>query len=289
MSGDPLSQWRAEIDRIDDQLVALIRQRASYVAKVGEHKRATQAAGQSFIRPGREAQMVRAMLGREVGDFPSAALAAMWRLMISGSLSVESPLAAGATTEEGYWLAREYFGAFTPVHRFADAAALCDALESGEVTVGVQGSGVRSQGSEHCQLLSASESRILNPDLWQCLLSHPSLFIFGVAPYLLPAPPSPHTASHFLIGRVIPEVSGEDTSWIGWSSAISLTPEAITAGFAPLTVHSIQKSVDCYAVEVDGAVLPEDPILTQLQARFAAPNLRLLGIAAKPLAIPLSR
>src|SRR5579872_4375536 len=88
-----IPELRAAIDAIDDELVALLNKRSQFVKQVAAIKRDTQPQGMSFIRSGREADMVRRMLEAfRGGTFPAPAAAQIWRLIISASLSLESPL-----------------------------------------------------------------------------------------------------------------------------------------------------------------------------------------------------
>ena len=55
---EDLSKLRNEIDKIDDQLITLLKDRLEIVKQVGQHK-SKNSLSRSFIRSGREAEMVR--------------------------------------------------------------------------------------------------------------------------------------------------------------------------------------------------------------------------------------
>ena len=136
-----LEKFRKKIDALDDELVALFKKRADIVAQVGVHKRSLKQ-NREFLRPGREAEMVRDFCTRDAGKMAPHVLGAMWRLLISGSLQIEKTLIISALAPKGsvaeyYWLAREYFGMFTPIHVQHTAKAVINDLLEGDASVGV--------------------------------------------------------------------------------------------------------------------------------------------------------
>jgi chorismate mutase len=137
-----IPELRARIDALDEELIALLNQRSKFVLQVGAIKKSTQAEGVSFIRSGREADMVRRMLDAfKGGTFPAPAAAHMWRIIISASLSLESPLTVAAYCPEPqheiYWFAREYFGNFTPISKEPTARRILGEVIDGKAQVGV--------------------------------------------------------------------------------------------------------------------------------------------------------
>src|SRR4051812_24910827 len=114
-----LEACRAEIDAIDNSILELLSRRVGIVREVGALKQASadlSGAHKSFIRPGREAEMVRRIARQAHENLPqAAALAQMWRLIIASAIDIEEGGASVATlstdtNRECYWLAREYFG-----------------------------------------------------------------------------------------------------------------------------------------------------------------------------------
>jgi chorismate mutase len=133
---------RAKIDTIDDRIIALLDERAAIVKNVGEIKKGIQKPGNSFIRSGREADLIRSIYKKFKGNaFPANAAVQIWRVIISASLTLESELAVAVCDPEpesrAYWLTREYFGGFLPVSRRKNAKDVIDGILSGNVQVGV--------------------------------------------------------------------------------------------------------------------------------------------------------
>ena len=119
---ESLDDLRTEIDRIDSQIASLLLERASYVKKVGERK-AARNLQKSFIRSGREATMVRKLVDHLKFLYHPAATLAIWRTIISSSLSMEQPMNIASyvspENDTSFWLAREYFGAFSAIRAAA--------------------------------------------------------------------------------------------------------------------------------------------------------------------------
>ena len=67
----PLDELREEIDSIDRQLHALIQQRGGLAADIAEIKKLESI---DRVRPGREAVLLRALVERHEGEFPTGAL-----------------------------------------------------------------------------------------------------------------------------------------------------------------------------------------------------------------------
>jgi chorismate mutase/prephenate dehydratase len=106
-----LSQLRTEIDALDQQLLALLNQRAGLANEVGEIKR---AEGSAVFRPDREAQVISGLQSRNPGPLKSQGIAAIWREVMSACRALEAPQRvaylgpAGTFSEQA---ALQYFGA----------------------------------------------------------------------------------------------------------------------------------------------------------------------------------
>lgn len=85
-----LSDLRDGIDRIDDEILSLLAQRASLAKKVGELK---QTSGWTYHVPERERQVIERLKVRAANtDFPQWAIAAVYREVMSACLRLESPI-----------------------------------------------------------------------------------------------------------------------------------------------------------------------------------------------------
>jgi chorismate mutase/prephenate dehydratase len=86
---DRLRELRAEIDRLDDEILSLLNRRAQAVIEVGKLK---SERNLRFYVPEREVEILRRISGANPGPFPNDALKTIYREIISASLSLEKPL-----------------------------------------------------------------------------------------------------------------------------------------------------------------------------------------------------
>jgi chorismate mutase / prephenate dehydratase len=87
----PLQPFRQEIDKIDDEVVRLLNERARYVIEIGKLKKAADSEA-NLHTPAREAEILDRLCKSNPGPFPSDALRAVYREIMSGSLALEGPL-----------------------------------------------------------------------------------------------------------------------------------------------------------------------------------------------------
>src|SRR5277367_3918762 len=128
-----LADFRAQIDRIDITLHDLLRDRVEIIDQVRKLK----GKQHIYIRPGREAQMVRALVNRPQGKLPEGLIVRMWRELISGFTLMEGALKVGVyVPPKGPDLwdhARDFYGAFTPLVEIPSAVAAIKALQANKV------------------------------------------------------------------------------------------------------------------------------------------------------------
>ena len=86
-----LDQLRAQIDACDDQLLALLSQRAAVSQAIGAAKRA-EDPNAAIYRPEREAQVLRRLEGNNRGPLPGAALKTIFHEIMSASSALQRPI-----------------------------------------------------------------------------------------------------------------------------------------------------------------------------------------------------
>src|SRR5512143_3332212 len=89
MSNQKIQELRKKIDELDDKLVDLLNERARVVIEVGNIKKAEKL---DFHAPGREREILERLTTRNKGPLPQATLRAVYREILSSSLSLERPL-----------------------------------------------------------------------------------------------------------------------------------------------------------------------------------------------------
>src|SRR3989304_6084616 len=123
MSETDLTALRKEIDAIDAEIHALIMRRAA----ITESIRGLKAGDELKLRPGREANILRALVARHTGAFPRTQLVRIWREILSASLAMQGPFSVAVFATEtayGLWdLARDHFGGGGQTWKFGSPPA----------------------------------------------------------------------------------------------------------------------------------------------------------------------
>ncbi|MBI3072918.1 MAG: prephenate dehydratase [Deltaproteobacteria bacterium] len=110
LTTDELTKLRAEIDRIDEAIVRLLNERADVVMRVGEFKQQNRIA---FYAPQREREVFDRISEANAGPFPSDALRAVYREIVSACLALEKPLRVAYLGPEAtftHLACKEHFG-----------------------------------------------------------------------------------------------------------------------------------------------------------------------------------
>ncbi len=109
-----LANRRAEIDKFDREIHRLLSERAKIVYGIMRAKAAAAAAGEVTppFRPGREAEVLRALVSRHASEFPIASVQQIWREIISGATRMQAvqQIAVLAGNASIGTLARDHFG-----------------------------------------------------------------------------------------------------------------------------------------------------------------------------------
>jgi chorismate mutase / prephenate dehydratase len=275
----PLDGWRtgglpalrAELDRIDTAIHGLLMQRA----KVVEH--VARSGKPAAFRPGREASIIRRLLSDHQGSLPPVTLVRIWRELLAGttamqggfSLAVCDPDHGAPVTQ----LAREHFGALTPLRTYPSAGqALVD------VSQGIGSAAVLAFPSE-------------GDTWWMALPYHePRLYVVAMLPFWKPRPEGFPPAQALVIGSTPADLSGHDQTLIGLEcdtdvSRARLSSALTAAGLQSETMVLARQPHAAIAhvlIEVEGVLAEDDDRLRDLGPVLRRPV--LLGSYAVPLA-----
>lgn len=100
-----LTQLRADIDAIDEELQRLLNERAACAQKVAAVKTREAASGGNsepvFYRPEREAQVLRKVMERNTGPLDAKKVAHIFREIMSACLALEKPLSVAYLGPQG--------------------------------------------------------------------------------------------------------------------------------------------------------------------------------------------
>ena len=265
-----LPALRAELDKIDNTIHDLLMQRAEiveYVARSGKP---------AAFRPGREASIIRRLVGRHQGALPAVALVRIWRELLAGTTGMQGGLnLAVCDSEPGVpltQLAREHFGALTPLRTYA---------KPGQALFDV------SQGTASVAILPYPSDL---ENWWVALLHHePRLHIIARLPFWKPRPEGFPSAEALVVASAAPDASERDQSFLGLEcdsdvSRTKLSSELTAAGLKPETMVLIRQPGSPVAnvlVEVEGYLSDDDDRLNHLGSVLRRPV--VLGSYAVPL------
>ncbi len=272
-----LATLRAEIDRLDDALHATLMRRAEVVAAVA----GLNAKCATPLRPGREAAIIRRLLARHHGALPRSAIVRLWRELLAATTAMQGRFAlAVCETDQNsatVAIAREHFGALTPLARHRKPGRAIRAVTEGDAAVAV------------LPMPAADE-----PDsaAWWTALLHQDgkrLHIVGRLPFWAPRAEGAPRAQALVVSAADPDASGEDRSLLGLELAgragrARLDSALAAAGFEPRTVilrHAGAAGVAQALVEVEGFVAAHDPRLPAIGASLRPPT--VLGSYAVPI------
>ncbi len=134
---NPIDALRAQIDRLDDQLVALLNRRAKLVLQVGETKRREKVA---FFRPAREKRIYERVDELNEGPLRREGMRSIYREIIAACLSLEHPMRVaclGPAATFSYRALREQFGDSAETVTLDSIGEVFDEVEHRRVNYGV--------------------------------------------------------------------------------------------------------------------------------------------------------
>jgi chorismate mutase/prephenate dehydratase len=267
---EDLSKFRSQIDAIDDKIIDLLKDRLEIVRQVGKHKAKTSAT-LSFIRAGREANMLRD-LTHKINEFPPAAIANIWRMIISTSLCTEQDMSISAYATENnrdcYWLAREYYGSFVRTQKVASVEEVISNVATGKTSIGVLP--LQNEGNPWWLRPSGEKNNI---------------YIFARIPFVEDS--NQDISPALAIANVMPEPTQNDISLIVLHSSQGI--EKINAAFASNHLKSdiIAQYNNCdYLIQTDKFLPVGDARLTSIADILGeGSSIRLMGAYAAPIVI----
>ena len=213
-----LGDLRTEIDRIDDTLHDLLMRRAQVVERVAALGR----IGKIPFRPGREAAIIRRLLARHTGHLPRHAIVRLWREMYAANISIEAPFTIatcrGGPGAELVQVAREHFGALTPLRVSGTAAEALADIRAARATAAVVPMPGADAGVWWTALLDAAE---------------PRLRVVARLPFWAsPRPEGAVTMPALVVAAAAPDASGSDRSLLALPVSGGSDPAQLAATFA---------------------------------------------------------
>ena len=240
-----LGALRARLDEIDDTIHDLLMDRALVIEGVARSGKT------AAFRPGREASILRRLLGRHTGRLPARTLVRMWREMLAGTTAMQSPvtLAVFDPTPDGAVnaIAREHFGFLTPAVTHPTIEATLNAARTGAATVAVLPFPLED-ATWRALIQTASDQ------------NGPRLYVIARLPFWAGRPCDVPAADAVVIATTAPDASGETSGADRTFLALSQAPDRARLADAGLTLHATHGPI----AEIEGMVSQNDPRLTPL-------------------------
>jgi chorismate mutase/prephenate dehydratase len=134
-----LTEVRDEIDRLDEQIQALISERARLAFRVRQSKDQSQSAV-DFYRPEREAQVLRGVIERNQGPLSNDEMLRLFREIMSACLAQQEPLKVGYLGPEGTFTQQavhRHFGHSVHAIGLPGIDSVFEQVQSGDADFGV--------------------------------------------------------------------------------------------------------------------------------------------------------
>jgi chorismate mutase / prephenate dehydratase len=251
----PLAALREEINGIDNQVHELLMRRAAIAAQVRDSKQ-----GGPVWRPAREAQILRRLIARHEGPFPRATIVQIWREIVSAMVRLQGEFAVAVYATENNRLcrdmARDHFGAETPLALYSSARAVLTAVQDGSATVGVLPIPEESEDAPWWPLLAG--------------MSGTGTAVCARLPFAPSAPGNGDSA--LCVASIPPDESGIDRSLfvLRTSPEVSrarLNDAIAAAGIKPLRLigrGTPPDNTSVFLAELEGFAGPDDPRVARL-------------------------
>lgn len=276
-----LSEYRKQIDALDDKIIALLLERIGIVNKVGEMKRRAHP-GQCPIRSAREAEVVRRVMQKfEDSLLTPAAAGAMWRTLIGASTAIEGALTLSVYSGDGndlYWLAREYFGLFIPSVKHPHVKRVIGDVIDGKASVGI------------VPMLRSSDTGFWWTNLTGRGDHGPK--IFAVLPYIYHGTPGRDAPSCLAIANIQPEETGDDRSLFSIEADHTVSQNKLQSALSAagmgatwVSIATLSPQSRHHLVEIRGFVGSHHPALGKFEQAMGSSlaKVSFLGAYAAPI------
>ena len=122
---DHLTDLRATINQLDDEILALVRRRMTLASDIIAAKQ-----GQAAYRPGREAAVIERLVAA-APDLPRQLVANIWRQLMTASTALQDSALEVAVHDQAMAVAGWHFGGLVTIRECADLDAVRSRLDAG--------------------------------------------------------------------------------------------------------------------------------------------------------------
>jgi len=273
-----LERLRRRIDEIDDQLHDLLMQRTLIVREVAAAKALGAGADENMphgsqalaMRPDREAEVTRRLVGRHHGELPVLVIVRLWRELMTAKTRLQAPLEVlvyDGDNPFGYWdLARFYFGSPTPLEAMNSVPEILEAVAGQTNSIGILPA---PDGASH--------------DWWTALLAdrHKNVEVVASLPFVSGGDETIDLPRAFVVAPIEARRTGDDTTL--FAAQLSGSMKDLSARLSPLGGNLIAEAstpkgqavliacenpaIEC--AEIENALV--DAALVRRIGRFANP------------------
>lgn len=287
-----LDDLRRRIDEIDDQIHDLLIERTEIVHGVAEVKNRNAKLSADGVlvpslamRPSREADIMRRLLGRHKGELPFHVIAQLWRELINAKTRLQGPLQIamchGSQDANAFRdLARASYGQATPLDLHDTANAVLEAVITIPGVIGILPAPTMGDAAPWWpELLNFDGRNKLGPPC-----------IVALLPGVTGTKRGPDYPPAMTIACIRQEPSGDDTSLFVVRTSEGVTEDALVAAFAAsglkASVEGARAGENLILVAVPEYVSGEDERLANiLAASDGILEIRSVGGYANPLKI----
>ena len=270
--GSSLDELRRQIDKIDDGLQDLLVRRAELVETVIATK---QTGGVAPFRPGREAQIVRRLVGRHRGRFPRASLIRIWRELLSATVAMQTEMTL-AVCDGCRDLARDHFGIRVPLLSAPTADQVVLAIVEARAVIGV---------------VPLADGEDIEP--WWLQLLDPAMShirIIARLPFGSIGNAMGECEDALVIAALDPEPSGDDCTVFAIASPDGFDAAVLTAALLDVGIDSNPLTFvrrdggSIHLIEIDALLETGEPRFVRALGRFqAGTRATRLGFYARPI------
>ncbi|MFD2263701.1 chorismate mutase [Lacibacterium aquatile] len=273
-----LEDLRREIDAIDEQLHDLLMRRAEIVQEVGLVKKGTGG----FLRPAREAQILRKRAEQHKGPLALAAVIRIWRELLASMTLIQGKFSVAVHLPDGdgaYWdLARDHFGVQAQTVAHLSPGAVLRVVADDASTVGVLPWPMDGERDPWWRHLCTGDDKLPK--------------IIG----RLPGLNQPSARSALVVGQVALDPSGDDRTFLAIETLEEMSRTRLLSrlGKAGFDVEFITDHNDAQVplpvwslIEVEGFVAADDPRIRTLINESAGEigHVSIVGAYPVPLAL----
>ena len=292
-SQESLNNLRAEIDKVDDQLISLLGSRMKIIDRVGELKKNNNE--KFFIRSNREADMIKNLVKKSDSAFPKSAIISIWRKIIAAANMHEQKLRIAIHNPKNIpdysYLVREYYNEEVPIFSHDSLTNIVTEIEKGETQIGVFSLPKANQEG-------TAKSDESSDNWWINLANNKSgIKVFAKLPFVEFADKKANiqdSSNLVMVAIKEAEKSSEDNSLLYVEVPKEISKSQILSAFKENKLDAkILKSVKLaqvenmmfYLVEVSGFYEESDVTLKNFSKSKIKPYVKVLGCYALPIKI----